>query len=84
MAKVAKLVEEINRRPQPRTFPKRDAEVLLTEAGFTPTGGKGSHQKWSKPGYAPLVLSLHGSKLDDASVKALRDKLEEVGFTGRE
>lgn len=51
----------------------RDLAKLLTAAGFTPTPGKGDHEKWSYPGIErPVVITRPGIVSPGLTRKALK------------
>jgi predicted RNA binding protein YcfA (HicA-like mRNA interferase family) len=55
------------------------AEVirLLTDHGFTQTGGRGSHQVHVSPDYpSPIVLAPHGNQIKSGYIRAIREIIQ--------
>lgn len=56
----------------------RDLAKLLSDAGFTPSPGKGDHEKWTSPGIRrPVVITKPGEVspgLTDKALKAIKEK----------
>ncbi len=53
------LLEKLERY----TIKKRELETLLIHLGFVERRGKGSHTKWIKKGFPPIVVASHDKEL---------------------
>ena len=45
------------------TIKKGELETLLDSVGFQKTPGKGSHEKWTRKGFNPIVIATHSKEI---------------------
>lgn len=48
---------------------KREMETLLADLGFAMKPGKGSHAKWIKKGFPPIIIAAHDKDVKDYLVR---------------
>lgn len=56
-----------------------DAELVLTQHGFSHTGGSGSHRVYSHPALdQPVVLSAHGKSIKSGYIRSIRQAINDL------
>ncbi len=59
---------------------KKELETLLAGLGFILKPGKGSHEKWIKTGFPPIVVASHDKDVKDYLIKQVIRVLQIGGF----
>lgn len=66
-------------RQHPKHVSLEDLEQLLTDYGFVPRGGKGSHMVYQHPDEAnPIVVAVHGKHVPAYIVKQVLDVIDRL------
>lgn len=56
-----------------------EAELVLTQHGFSHTGGEGSHRVYSHPQLdQPVVLAAHGKGIKPGYIKRIRQSIQDL------
>jgi predicted RNA binding protein YcfA (HicA-like mRNA interferase family) len=56
-----------------------EAELVLSQHGFSNVGGEGSHRVYSHPQLdQPVVLAAHGKAIKSGYVRRIRQALEDL------
>jgi predicted RNA binding protein YcfA (HicA-like mRNA interferase family) len=59
------LLEKLERY----SIKRKELETLLLGLGFIEKRGKGSHMKWIRPGFAPIIVASHDKELKPYLIK---------------
>jgi predicted RNA binding protein YcfA (HicA-like mRNA interferase family) len=61
------------------TIKKGELETLLDSLGFKKSSGKGSHEKWNKKGFYPIVIVTHSKEIKPYQIKQVLKVLKAGG-----
>lgn len=76
MSRRAKLINKLANIQSDQTWTLADLILVLKQAGFSETGGRGSHRVFSHPSYSSVVtLAAHGKAVKGGYVKVVREAL---------
>jgi predicted RNA binding protein YcfA (HicA-like mRNA interferase family) len=79
MSGKAKLLKKLANLASDKSWTLADAELLLSQNGFTLRNTGSSHRVWSHPGLAAnIVLAAHGKDIKPSYIKSIRAALAEI------
>ena len=70
------LVEKLIRL----SIKKKELDTLLGQLGFERKSGKGSHEKWLKESFPPIILATHDKEVKPYQLRQVIKILQEGGL----